>query len=262
MYIKSAFNLYMKNFWKLSYKLLTIGLSSQLLIFAFSAKAEDSQSNRSRILSAPIQFEPPPDGEPPDTSGGGSRDPDQSRCSSNQEPIKALMPKGNFGWTLQEIPSIYVYLPKTSAKQVVLAFQDETEDYHETVFLPIKADERVVSFSLPKDRPSLEIGKNYKWKLALVCGDIVDVEHPQLEGWVKRIDANSINTKLKGKSPIEQAQWYAENGYWYDLIKVLKEARQANPNDNRLNLLWSDLLKKIDIKIRYNTTDRQNDKVK
>ena len=227
---------------KLFYKLLSIGLSSQLLLFIFSTEA-DSQQNIS-VITAPIQFEPPPDGEPPDTSGGGSRDPDQSRCSSNEEPIKALMPKDNhFGWTLQEIPSIYVYLPKTSAKQVVLAFQDETEEYHETVFLPIKADEKVVSFSLPKDRPSLEIGKNYKWKLTLVCGDVVDVEHPQLEGWVKRIDINSINTSLKDKTAIEQARWYAKNGYWYDYIKVLKAAREANPKNSNLDSLWLDLLK-------------------
>ncbi|BAY84311.1 hypothetical protein NIES267_38070 [Calothrix parasitica NIES-267] len=237
---------------KLSYKLLSIGLCSQLLLFVFS-KSADSQQNIS-VITAPIQFEPPPDGEPPDTSGGGSRDPDQSRCSSNEEPIKALIPKGNFGWTLQEIPSIYVYLPKTSAKQVVLAFQDETEEYHETVFLPIKADEKVVSFSLPKDRPSLEIGKNYKWKLAFVCGDVVDVEHPQLEGWVKRIDVNSINTNLNDKTAIEQARWYAQNGYWYDLVKVLKEANEANPNDSSLNSLWINFLASIDIKQnRYNT---------
>ena len=95
----------MNKFLKLSYKLLSIGLSSQLLLLVFSNRA-DSQQNRS-VINSPIQFEPPPEGEPPDTSGGGSRDPDQSRCSSNEEPIKALMPEGNFGWTLQEIPFIY-----------------------------------------------------------------------------------------------------------------------------------------------------------
>ncbi|MEL7245422.1 MAG: DUF928 domain-containing protein [Cyanobacteria bacterium J06573_2] len=231
----------MKKISKVFYKLLSIGLSSQLLLFAFM-KSADSQQIR-EVITSPIQFEPPPDGEPPDTSGGGSRDPDQSKCSSDKEPIKALIPEGNFSWTLQEIPSIYVYLPKTSAKQVVLAFQDETEEYHETVFLPIKADEKVVSFSLPKDRPPLEIGKDYKWKLTIVCGDTVDVEHPQLEGWVKRIDINSINISLKDKTAIEQARWYAKNGYWYDYIKVLKSAREANPKNRNLDSLWFNLLK-------------------
>ncbi len=230
---------------KLFYKLLSISLSSQLLILACSAKAEDTPKHRGMILPAPIQFEPPPDGEPPDTSGGGSRDPDQSRCSSNQKPIKALMPEGNFGWTLQGIPSIYVYLPKTTAKQVVLSFQDETEEYHETAFLPIKADRRIVSFSLPKDRPDLEIGKNYKWKLTLVCRDIPDVEDPQLEGWVKRVDINSVKANLQGKTPTEQAYWYAENGYWYDLVRVLWQIRQANPNNKSLDYLWFSLLKNL-----------------
>ncbi|MBV6627279.1 MAG: DUF928 domain-containing protein [Rivularia sp. (in: Bacteria)] len=250
----------MKNLLKLFYKLLSFGLCSQLLLFIFSAQAHSQQN--SSVVTSPIQFEPPPDGEPPDTSGGGSRDPDQSRCSSNEEKIKALMPEGNFGWTLQEIPSIHVYLPKTSAKQVVLAFQDEAEEYHETVFLPIQTDKRILSFSLPKDRPPLEIGKNYKWKLTLVCGDIVDVEHPQLEGWVKRIDINSVDTNFKNQTAIEKARWLAKNGYWYDYIKVLKAAKEANYNNSNINSLWFNLLKNFDIEVRYNTIEKGNGDVK
>lgn len=192
MHIKNTFQTHKSIICKLSCQLLTISLFWQFFISTSPAKAEDSQNNRSRILPAPIQFQPPPDGETPDTSGGGARDPNQTRCSLKDEPIKALMPKDNFGWTLQEMPSIYVYLPKTSAKKVVLAFQDETEAYHETAFLPITADSRIISFSLPNNRPPLAIGKNYKWKLSLVCGDIPDVEDPQLEGWVKRIDIDSV----------------------------------------------------------------------
>ena len=247
---------------KFSYKLLIIGLFTQFLILCFPAKAENSQSNLTQTLPTPVQFKPPPDGEPPDTKGAGSRDPDRSRCSPEQEEIKALIPEENFGWTLQEIPSIYVYLPKTSAKQVVLAFQDEAEEYHETVFLPIKADGGIVSFSLPKDRPALEIGKNYKWKLTFACQGIPDVEDPQLEGWVKRIDINSINTKLKDKTVIDQAYWYAENGYWYDLVTVLWKARQAGIDNKNLNALWFDLLNNLNIDNRYNVTDNQNHKVK
>lgn len=245
-----------KIFWRFNYNLLSIVLFFNISIFAFSVQAENIQKNNNTVLFTPIQFEPPPDGKPPDTSGGGTRDPNQARCSDKEQRIIPLTPKGNFAWTLQEIPSIYIYLPKTSAKKVVLAFQDETEEYHETAFLPINSDSRVVSFSLPKDRPSLAIGKNYKWKLTFVCNDIPDVEDPEFEGWVKRIDINSVNANLKGKTSLEQAYWYANNGYWYDSLMVLFQARQANPNNTKLNSLWLDLLNKI--KNRYNT-DAEND---
>ncbi len=252
MYIEKIFKTNKRFFLPLFYKLLSIGLSWQFLILASGVRAEETQKSRNSAINTTIKFEPPPDGEPPDTAGGTR---DDGKCSPEEEKIISLMPEGDFGWTLQENPSVYFYLPKTSAKQVILAFQNESEEYHETAFLPIKSDSGVVSFSLPKDKLNLEVGKNYKWKLTFVCKDIADVDDPEFEGWVKRIDANSVATNLNKKTVIEQVQWYASNGYWYDFLAVLYQARQVNPNDSRLNNIWSNLLKDIKRKSLYNSID-------
>ncbi|GJD18985.1 hypothetical protein RIVM261_039410 [Rivularia sp. IAM M-261] len=230
-------------------KALTLGFLLSLLAPGLSVRAIEKPKYNSNIDNQ-IHFNPPTGGDPPDTSGAGSRDPDQLRCSPTEEMIKSLMPKTNYGLSLQKHPSIYIYLPQTSAKKVVLAFQDETEQYHETVSLPIVTTDnyRFVSFQLPADRPPLTPGKYYKWKLTVVCKEIPDVEDPTLEGWVKHVELSSVNNQL-GKDVVAQAQWYAQNGYWYDLLAVLDQAVRTNPENTRLASLWHNLLKNnVDLK--------------
>ena len=205
------------------------------------AELNNSQT-RNQTLSTEIYFEPPEEGEMPYTAGAGTRNPDELRCESDQQQIKGIMPTGNYGLTLEEHPSIFVYLPQTSARQVVLAIQDETETYHEIAFLPINTDSTIVSFSLPQDKAPLTPDTYYKWKLTLVCGDIPNVEDPYLEGWVKRIDGTTIQSQIRDKSPLEKADWYGKNGYWYDLLMELQQAKQADPNNTQLTELWEHLL--------------------
>ena len=245
------------NSWLYLLKILSLSLFLQPNMVVLSQTNEINPDIKNISIPLDIQFTPPPGGEPPDTSGAGSRNPNQLRCSPSQQQIKPLMPKGNYGLTLQEHPAIYIELPQTSAKQVVLAFQDETEEYHETVFLPIQNtnSHTFVSFKLPPDKPPLTPGKHYKWKLSFVCGEIPDVEDPTLEGWVKRVQPNSRSNQL-GKDAIKQAQWYARNGYWYDLLAVLDKEIQANPENTRLTSLWHNLLQRSNVDSKESYRDK------
>jgi Domain of Unknown Function (DUF928) len=244
-------------------KVLTFGLFFTFLTLSFSVQAQQEKpESKNSNLDIQIQFNPPPGGDPPDTSGAGSRDPDQLRCSPSEEMIKSLMPKTNYGLSLQEHPQIYIYLPQTAAKKVVLAFQDEAEKYHETVVIPIvnTDNSKFASFQLPAEKPSLTPGKYYKWKLTVVCGEIPDVEDPSLEGWVKHVELSSANNQL-GKDAIVQARWYAENGYWYDLLAVLDQAIRTNPENTRLASLWHNLLQSnVDLKESNRDRDNRNER--
>ena len=226
-------------------KYLKFALCLQLLILTLPVRAELNPTTKDQTFPKEIHFTPPEDGETPDTVGAGTRNPNEFRCSPEEEQIQSLMPKGNYGLTLQEIPAIYVYLPQTSAKQVVLAIQDETEAYHEIAFIPITKNSQIVSFTLPENKPALTPGKHYKWKLTLVCGDIPDVEDPKLEGWVKRVDRNNLPTEFSQTNEIAQLDWYGKNGYWYDLLLQLEKAKQANPEDPDLTSLWQNLLQRV-----------------
>ena len=107
------------------------------ILFALSCttvKAEIELFNNSRNfqeISTEIKFIPPQDGAKPETKGAGTRNPQAQKCTNNEAEIKAIMPDNNYGLTNQERPKVFLYLPETEAKQVVLSFQDRAQEYRD-----------------------------------------------------------------------------------------------------------------------------------
>jgi hypothetical protein len=230
-------------------KFLSLGLFIELLLifgFPYQVKSEVEV----REIATPERmifqenFDPPGDGKPKDTVGAGSRD--NLKCSQDEQPIRSLMPKQNYGLTLQEHPTIFVYLPNTSAKQVVLTFQDEAGNYSERVFLAIASRSGIANFKLPDKQPPLAVGKNYQWSLAIVCGETLQPSDPVFRGWVQRVARTAeLERQLQQKSVIEQMQWYSKNGYWYDWLEVMVQAKRAQPNDPKVSSQWREMLQLV-----------------
>lgn len=232
------------------FRFFTLSLFWQLLLLPGLAVRAQSQLESRHTLPEGIifheNFEPPGDDKPKGSSGAGSRD--GLKCSEDTQSIRPLMPKRNYGLTFAEHPTIFISLPKTSAQQVVLTFQDEAGKYYQRAFLPITADEQIVSFTLPDDKPPLEVGKNYQWSLILVCGKTVQPDDPVVRGWVQRVAKTpKIESELRQKSLIEQAEWYANKGYWYDMLRVIVEARRSHPDNAQLTKLWQKLLNSVQL---------------
>lgn len=184
-------------------------------------------------------FEPPGDGEPEETSGAGSRD--GRACTVDEPAIRPLMPARNFGLTLADHPTVFAHLPETSAKQVALIVTDEAGTYYERAFLPIP-DGDIAAFSFPPNFAPLTVGSNYQWRLVVVCGETVDPDDPVLSGWIQRTARPFEPPRLSQRSPIEQAQWYAQNGYWYDLVNLVRGEVRSHPNNQQLQTLWQSVL--------------------
>ncbi|MEM7591044.1 MAG: DUF928 domain-containing protein [Cyanobacteria bacterium P01_A01_bin.83] len=165
------------------------------------------------------EFDPPGDDKPKDTGAGGSRD--GLRCNPNEQPIHAIMPPGNFGLTTKVKPNIYLYLPQNSAKQVVLAIQNENKTIYERAFLPIETNNNIASFSLPKNKLNLEADKNYQWKISVICSEHPKPGDPTFTGWIQRVEPTAIQKQLNNKTNQERIQYFAENGYWYDLLDAV-----------------------------------------
>jgi hypothetical protein len=195
-------------------------------------------------------FQPPKDPEPKKTSSSGSRD--GLRCSPNEQPIQPLMPKRNYGLTFEEHPPVFVYLPKTSAKQVELSIRDEAGTYQESAFLPITNSGKIVHFSLPPDKSPLTIGKNYQWFLVVVCGTTAQPDDPTFQGWVQPVArTDKVAKELSQKPPIWQAQWYGERGYWYDMLIAIEQAQNANSNNPQLITLLQEFWKSVGLKFGH-----------
>ncbi len=239
------------NFYSIG-KLIIIALSLNILIGGlFSlAQPELSPSNTKVPNEVVFQeiFNPPGEPEPKTTSGAGSRD--IQRCSLDEAPIKALMPKSNFGLTLEEHPSVFMNLGKTSAKRVVVALRDKTAQYYERAFLPITTNEEIVGFKLPTEKSPLIIGKNYQWSLVVVCGNKIEPDDPTFSGWVQRVALTpQINKELVNKSPIWRAKWYGERGYWYEMLMAIDEAKKTQPNNPQLKALLQKFWQLMDLNI-------------
>ncbi|MBW4505924.1 MAG: DUF928 domain-containing protein [Scytonematopsis contorta HA4267-MV1] len=223
-------------------KLSTVCLFIALLILGLTTPVRSQLATAKTSLPDSIvfraNFDPPGDPEPKKgTSGGGSRD--GSRCLASEQPIKPLMPKRNFGLTFEEHPSVFVYLPKTSAKRALLVFKDETGKYYEKTFIPITNSGGIVSFTQPKDKPPLSVGKNYQWSVVIICGSNVQPDDPTFNGWVQRVEKTSeINRELSEKNAIWKAKWYGERGYWYDMLMSMHEVKKDGLKDIKSETLF------------------------
>ncbi|WP_370583754.1 DUF928 domain-containing protein [Oxynema sp. CENA135] len=201
-----------------------------------------AETNSSSIVFME-NFDPPGDGEPKDTFGAGSRD--GSRCEGDSAAFRPVMSARNYGLTLSDRPQVFVYVPETTAREVVLLFRDEAQQEYHRVFLPIAARSQVVGFQLPADRGSLSVGKNYQWSLAVVCGETLQPDDPVFSGWVQRVErTETIARQLAGKSTLERAQWYAQQGYWYDTIATLAQAKsELEPGE--FDPIWQQFLNSV-----------------
>lgn len=234
--------------------LKNFGLAIALIPFTLLAAASESLArtiHASRQQPFPAQgivfnsnFEPPGDGAPRDTVGAGSRD--GTSCSPDEPSISALLPEQSFGLTQAAQPTIQVQLPNTSAEQIALVVQNEAGTYYERTFLPIPTSDRpdgLVSFTFPKTISPLTVGENYQWKVVVICGETVQPDDPVLSGWLQRAPlAPGQQLSLNQQTVVEQALWYAQHGYWYELVEALRAELRSQPNNPQLQALWQSLL--------------------
>ena len=207
--------------------LLTSLVTTLGLCYAPKIGAEPSHNSELERQFQEIQFVPPKGGEEPETRGAGTRNPLSNSCTADEPAMKIIMPEGNYGLTTQARPTILLYLPQTTATKVVLSFRSEDREEPEVVFLPINSEQAINSFTLPSDRPALEVGKNYQWQLTVICGNIPHVNDPLFTGWVTRTPLTIDRQEINQQCPLEQARWFAANGYWYDFIQQIEIAAKT-----------------------------------
>ncbi len=230
--------------------LMTVGL----LLLSTAPTMAQSAANRSAEPDSTLSrvlFRPPQDNKKPEgrTAGGGSRHDGQclhdapvanrANSPSNHSSLMLLVPSTNFGLTKAERPKLWIDLPETSARQLVLSIREEGITHHSKTFIPIKGESGLVNLQPSPDSPSLEVGKTYKWSVVLVCGEKPSPNDPALETWVRRVDSPE---PLDQASALEQAAWYGEQGIWYEALNFLLQARRAQPDNQELLVIWKKFL--------------------
>lgn len=192
------------------------------------------------------QYIPPDRGLPGRREGGGTR----GGCLLNQPSLTALMPKTNFGYTVQAHPTFLWFIPQSSATtaEFVLWGENDTEIYRTMVQLP--SEPGILRLSLPTDGsiPALEIGKDYRWSFAVVCdsedrsGDLIT------EGWVQRKSLDpQLESQLAQATPLDRSTLYAQAGIWYEAISTLADLRQVQPGSLTVANRWRTLLSSVEL---------------
>lgn len=220
-----------------------------LLVGAETAIAQ-STAARSANTDSNLQvlFIPPPDDKKPeDTSGAGSRRDRQcpqdatfatANTPSNQ--LVSLVPASNFGLTLAERPTFWVYLPKTSAQQVVLSLKAGNR-HHSQTLIQIAGEPGVIGIKPSDDSPALQVGKTYQWALVLVCGERPGPNDPVIVAWVRRVALPQPQNHFNQEA-LKQANWYGRQGIWYDTVTALAQAQRSQPDNNAFALTWANFL--------------------
>lgn len=222
--------------------LITLGL---LLLSTAPIMAQSSanpSATTDRTLRR-VEFVPPSDEKKPEerTAGGGSRQDGQclqdttsaalANSPSSQSSLMLLVPPNNFGLTRAERPKLWIDLPETPARQVVLSIRESGTTHHSKTFIPITGESGMIALQPEPDSPPLEVGKTYQWSVVLVCGEKPSPNDPAFETWVRRVDSSE---PINQGSALEQAAWYGKQGIWYDALNSLIEARRSQPHDREL----------------------------
>ncbi len=202
----------------------------------------------SRLLaqssSMKISLEFPPTnnerGAPEATAGGGSRG--NSCIETGEIPLTPLMPtRTNVGTTTTTNPVLYWYVPQNTAESGEFVVKDAlgNDVYFASFQLPPTAG--IVKLKIPENA-SLKTDRDYLWTLSLVCDPQNRLQDLSVEGVLQPTEIDSsLKLQLAEKTPLEQAQFYAQQEIWHDTLDIMAQLSTENPAE------WEELLRSIDL---------------
>lgn len=192
-----------------------------------------------------LQFNPPDEGLPDNTTGGASRNPDICRrqhTATKASNLTLLAPSSFIGLTVAEHPKFYIYANQTLSRQLFISLEDEQGAPLYQGIQTLSITTGLISVDLPAETPTLETGHTYRLSVVPICGESLRPDDPILTGYVKRVLPPQASESDTRKSSFEQARLYAESGIWYDTLELLGQDLRGEPNNEILINAWESLL--------------------
>jgi len=235
---------------------LTLGLAVNV---PAQVQAQTSPSSLSNNLAnqRTNSFRPPRGsgpGAPVNTLGGATRgDNLVAACQESEDSPYALIPDSGTAKTVAEYPTVFWYMPQTSAPEVEFVLQDanENEVYKTTYALAKSANDvegapGIRSLTLPAlaNLSPLEIGQEYHWQLKFIC-DPKNAESNIIlvKGRIKRVALDPILARrVQQATPQQRVDLYAKAGLWHEALSTMVELQRDRPNDANLAAAWDILL--------------------
>jgi Domain of Unknown Function (DUF928) len=170
----------------------------------------------------------------------------RGRCDASP-PLTALTSANNPQLTSAEYPSFYFYVPQVPANALEFTLFDNTDKSVYKTTLKPKDKAGVISINLQSAKENLlplEVNKEYKWRLSLICGE----ERKSIKGSIQRIalDSNLLQ-QIQNTKAEERVSLYATSGLWEDTLRNLAQLRMIK-NNAQLQKDWEDLLDSVELK--------------
>ncbi len=167
------------------------------------------------------------------------------RTKSIEKTLVPLLPSDKLGLTASSHPSFMVYVPPTSAKALEFTLENEEGEGIYQAELNVENAPEIISFTLPKTEAELEINKDYRFVVSIICQQ-TGPKNPFVEGLVRRISPDSaLENQLHKPKSLEQVKLYSESGYWFEALANLAQLKLSQPNNSQVATAWEDLLKSV-----------------
>ncbi len=189
------------------------------------------------------EYKPPPRGAPGDRVGGGSRG------TEDDLPMLYVLAPDHIGLTVQEQPSLYWYLSKSTTYPVEVTIIDDQaiQPLIETRIRP-PVQPGVQRVRLADYGVHLSPGMRYKWFVAVVVNPDSRSRDRLAGGTLERVELPEVlRAKLAQAGKPKAPHLYAEAGLWYDAVTAISDLIEAAPQDMVLRKQRASLLEQVDL---------------
>ena len=222
-----------------------------------SLKEDNSKNSNTEENSDDSDFSDTGGGSVTSASGGSRND-----CPKVDIPLTALIPNNsNFHKTTEAKPTFWFYVPYSPQEipigDFVLQNRERDDIFRKDFTLPETPG--FVSFTIPENEDSLNLGEEYIWYFRLFCDSEKESTPDYVQGYVTRVAVDdSINNNIDINTPLDDMIQLARKD-WYTVVNNLINLRSNNLTNEVFNEIlinfWQTTLKRKESDEFYFITD-------
>jgi hypothetical protein len=175
------------------------------------------------------------------TEGSGAR----GCTNSIPVTLNLLTPSDHIARTTSARPTFLWHISNATTAPMIftLTAPGQKKPIHEERLKANKAG--IMKLELPENA-ALEVGREYRWTLSLVCNGRRPSQNIYARAWVERVPVtNQLKQSLAtAKNDRERALAYTQAGIWYDGMSILNNLQSSRLNPSASELFTS-LLKQV-----------------
>lgn len=187
-------------------------------------------------------YQPPPgEGRRQYRRAGGSRG-----CHHKvTKAITLIVPEDHIPLTISSHPTFWLHLSQELSFSLRFTL---LEPGHKPIYSQeLSLDKSgFIALTLPESVPPLEIGKQYRWSVSILCDPQKPSQNVFTQAWIERVSVPQ--QKVEEKEELSCHLAYAQLGIWYDALSCgLSPSNKPDSTSLVVQDIFSLLLKEVDL---------------